>query len=132
MWDHLRTYVEAGTEPPDLYQLVGARLLDPGHDTLVQRSRDASRFLIGFQNHQNPDIVQRARRLQMHVARAADVFSDTQKASDYETQICKDLRHQYSVNNGSDHTRWRAWICDAGLVLRAMCIRDESTLPRER
>jgi hypothetical protein len=108
VWDHLRTYIEAGTEPLDLYQLVGARLLDPHHDTLVQRSRDANRFLIGFQNHQNPDCVQRARRLQMQVARASDTFSDARKVCDYEAKICEDLRHQYSANNGTDPARWQA------------------------
>jgi hypothetical protein len=116
----LRQCVESKGQslPGDFYQLLDCQRFHPNRNELIKAIRAANRFLHHFQNHDDKDVVQRARSLQMMVAEAEDVFSDPQRWSVYDEMLIQELRIEWDRRTpGSWHREdLRRWLLTVQLV----------------
>lgn len=112
---HLKTWLERAEAPGDYYQLLGTPCLLAQREELLAAIKAAARFLLPYQNHKNPEIVARARRLQLLSARADETFSDSESWRAYEATILQNLREAYRqqrVTSGKGTTEFdpRHWL----------------------
>lgn len=114
MEKQLRQWLEnaSQTPPADFYELLGCQRFHANSGDLNKAIRVANRFLHRFQNHEDGEVVRRARKLQMMVAEAEDVFSDQQRWSAYDELLIQGLRNQWDRRTtGSWHRAdLRRWL----------------------
>lgn len=110
----LRQWLENASlaRPDDFYQLLGCQRFHANPSDLNKAIRAANRFLHRFQNHDDKEVVRRARTLQMMVAEAEDVFSDQQRWSAYDEELIQEMRNQWDRRTtGSWHRAdLRRWL----------------------
>lgn len=97
----LKGRLESETPPGNFYELLDLAWFTNERELVLSAVRRATRFLHQYQNHKNPDIVQRARNLQLLCATAGHTFSDDQKWSAYDSALMTSLCDEFQASNSS-------------------------------
>jgi len=95
--DHLKTWLEHDLIPRTFYELLGMPCLSDQRDALLSNIKSATRFLHQYQHHNDKQMVERARRLQLMCARAAYTFSDDAAWQAYDADVLKMIRDECLV-----------------------------------
>ena len=88
-------------EPSDLYELLGRLRFDPRRGDLLAGVRAMYGELLPYQNHKNPQVVQRAVELQRLLGHAEDTLSDAGKLRAHHEAILESLRRAYARAGGA-------------------------------
>jgi hypothetical protein len=105
--ESLRRWLDGDETPADFYELLGVQRFHPDRGELLQAIRKASRVLLLYQNHQGPELAQRARRLQMLLGEAEQALSEDDLWHPYEEGLLQQIRQQYGEGAGDDVSTWR-------------------------
>lgn len=99
--------------PADFYELLGTLRFDPDVSVLSARVRQATRELLSFQSHQDPQKAQRAIRLQLELGRAADLLANPRKLAEYHCWILDRLLTDWQADKtvrSRDGAALKTWL----------------------
>ena len=109
-----KTWLEREHKPDSFYELLGVPHFTDDRDVLLSEVRTATKYFHQHQNHKNPELVRRARSLQLLCASASHTFSDDDKWRAYDLELMGRLRDELLALTPRPDVR--AWIREHGHV----------------
>lgn len=88
-------YLERTDQPRDLYELLFAQRFDPDVEALRKTISQASRELLPYQGHADPQKAKEAMRLMTDLGAADTILSNEEKLRDHNCQVAENLLDDY-------------------------------------
>jgi hypothetical protein len=95
-----------GVEPGDLYELLGRPRFDPDVAELNAALRAVNREILPYQNHADPQVVQRATRLLWELGRIEALLQEPDQLRAAHQEIVDQLRRDFEQVNETDRKTW--------------------------
>lgn len=88
-------WISSDTPAANHYELLERPLFDLQLDEILQDIRLATRALLPYQNHNDPEVARRTVHVQYELARAAATFTDSAKLQAYHVALIRNLRDAF-------------------------------------